>query len=298
MTPTPSGRWSVSVVRDRRRVAGRPGQRRLRPSEVRRRKQTRNAVAILGASAAAIVGVGVLLALNRSTPTDPDTGCIAGQTVPPEHTVVLVDQTDALNLHQIAYVKALILAEYQRLRPHGELTVRGVRADPDDAGDSFSRCRLRRGAEVMGVASNPDMIEAAFRRTVGDALNSYLNGLHDVPTAPHSPIIEAVDSAVDAPDFGPDVKARRLVLVSDMAQNSRLVSEYKGPGSGLDPSPAARSELTRELKGVAVRIHYVKRPELAAIQTPAQRDFWREWFASQGANVKLGWGLQLVDGRR
>lgn len=285
------------MVRDRRRVAGRPGQRRLRPSDVRRRTQTRRAVAILGASAAAIVGVGVLLALNRSLPTDPATGCIAGQTVPREHTVVLVDQTDPLNLHQIAYVKALILAEYQRLRPYGELTVRGVRADPDDAGNSFSRCRLRRGAEVLGVASNPDMIEAAFRRTVGDALNGYLNGLHDVPSASRSPIIEAVDSAVDAPDFGPTTPVRRLVLVSDMAQNSRSVSEYAGPDSGLDPGAAARSELTRDLHGVAVRIHYVRRPELAAIQTAAQRDFWREWFTGQGANVKLGWGLQLVDGR-
>ena len=286
------------MVRDRRRVAGRSSQRRLRPSEVRRRKQTRRAVAILGASAAAIVGVGVLLTLNRSPPTDRNTGCIAGQTVPREHTVVLVDQTDPLNLHQIAYVKALILAEYQRLRPYGELTVRGVRADPDDAGNSFSRCRLRRGAEVMGVASNPDMIEAAFKRTVGDALNGYLNGLHDVPSAPRSPIIEAVDSAMDAPDFGPTTRDRRLVLVSDMAQNSGSVSEYAGPGSGLDPSPAARSELTRDLHGVAVRIHYVHRPELAAIQTSAQRDFWRQWFTGQGANVKLGWGLQLVDGRR
>ncbi len=235
--------------------------------------------------------------MNRSPPLDGETGCIAGQQVPPEHTVVLIDQTDPLNLHQIAYVKALILAEYQRLRPHGELTVRGVRADPDDAGGSFSRCRLQRGGEVSGVASNPDMIEAAFKRTVGDALNGYLNGLHDVPSAPRSPIIEAVDSAVDAPDFGPTVKGRRLVIVSDMAQNSRAVSEYDGPGSGLDPSAAVRSELTRDLKGVAVRINYVRRPELAAIQTPAQRDFWRTWFTAQGANVKLGWGLQLVDGR-
>ncbi len=176
--------------------------------------------------------------------------------------------------------------------------MRGVRADPDDAGDSFSRCRLRRGAEVLGVASNPDMIEATFKRTVGDALNSYLNALHDVPSAPRSPIIEAVDSAVDAPDFGQTTRTRRLVLVSDMAQNSRSVSEYQGQGSGLDPSAAVRSELTRDLHGVSVRIHYVRRPEIAALQTPAQRDFWRAWFTGQGADVKLGWGLQLVDGRR
>ena len=286
------------MVRDRRRVGGRGPARRLRPSELRRQSQTRRALVILGVSALAVVGVGALAVANRSPPLDPDTGCIAGQQVPREHTVVLVDQTDPLTTHQIAYVKALILAEYQRLPTYGELTVRGVRADPDDAGNSFARCRLRRGGEVLGVTSNPDMIEAAFKRTVGDALNRYLNGLHDVPSASRSPIIEAVDSAADAPDFGPTVKSRRLVIVSDMAQNSPELSEYKGEGSGLDPDAAVRSELTRDLKGVAVRIHYVRRPELAAIQTSAQRDFWRDWFAGQGANVKLGWGLQLVDGRR
>ena len=119
-----------------------------------------------------------------------------------------------------------------------------------------------------------------------------------MPTAPRSPIIEAVDGAVDAPDFGSTVKARRLVIVSDMAQNSPELSEYRGEGSGLEVPDAVRGELARDLHGVAVRIHYVRRPELASIQTAAQRDFWRDWFTSQGAGVKLGWGLQLVDGRR
>jgi hypothetical protein len=285
------------VVRDlRRRGAGAARPRRLRPSEQRRRAQTVRAAVILGVSAVAVIGVGTLAVLSRSPPLDPDTGCVVGQQTPREHTVVLVDQTDPLTSHQVDYVKALILAEYDRLPVHGELTVRGLRADPD-AGDSFSRCRVQRGAEVLGVASNPDMIEATFKRTVGDALNSYLNGLRSVPTAPRSPIIEAVDSVVDGADFGSTVAHRRLVIVSDMAQNSAQVSEYRGPGSGLDPDAATRAELSRDLKGVQVRIHYVRRPALEAIQTPEQQAFWRRWFTDQGANVKLGWGLKLVDGR-
>lgn len=281
-----------------RERARRPVKRRLRPAELRRRKDTRRAITILAIAVVAIIGVGVLVFMTRTPTLDPDTGCIAGQAVPSEHTVVLIDQTDPLTRTQIAYVKALILAEYDRLHTYGELSIRGVRSDPDDAGQTFSRCRVRRGGEVMGVASNPEMIEAAFKRTVGDALNNYLNGLRDVPTAPHSPIMEAVDSVVDGADFGATVKARRLVLVSDMAQNSDLVSEYRGPGSGLDPDARAKETLTRDLHGVAVRIHYVRRPALAAIQTSAQRDFWRQWFEGQGASVKLGWGLQLVDGRK
>ncbi len=82
-----------------------------------------------------------------------------------------------------------------------------------------------------------------------------------------------------------------------MAQNSDLDSEYHGAGSGLTLSAHARDDLSRDMTGVVVRIHYVRRPTLEAIQTPEQRAFWTGWFRDQGASVKLGWGLQLVDPR-
>jgi hypothetical protein len=235
-----------------------------------------------------MLAVGFGLYISRAPNLDPATGCPVGQLTPAEHTVVLIDQTDPLTPRQIDYVKSLILAEYERLRPEGKLTISGIRAEVGEEGQSFSRCRVRRGTEVSSL-------EASFRRTVGDALNDYLNGLRHAPTAPRSPILETVDAALDAPDFGATVKSRRLVIVSDLAQNSKLVSEYKGPGSGLSLSDDTRDTLARDLKGVEVRLHYVRRATLAGIQTAAQRAFWTDWFKSQGANVKLGWGLQLVD---
>ncbi len=265
---------------------------------MRRRAETLRAVIILAGAVLAIVGVGVALYLSRTPKLDMATGCPVGQRVPPEHTVVLIDQTDPLTPRQIDYAKSVILAEYDRLKPEGKLTISSIRADVGQDEHDFSRCRVRRGADVSDVTANPDMIEAQFRHSVGDALNDYLNSLRHVPTAPRSPIIETIDAALDAPDFGPTVKDRRLTIISDMAQNSADISQYKGPGSGLDPSPRIRDELSRDMHGVAVRIHYLRRPALAAIQTPQQRAFWSEWFKRQGADVKLGWGLQLVEDRR
>ncbi len=273
-------------------------KRRLRPGEARRRADTRRAVIILVLAVLAIVGVGAALYVSRAPNLDVATGCPVGQLVPPEHTVVLIDQTDPLTPRQIDYAKSVILAEYARLKPEGKLTIGAIRAEVGQDEHDFSRCRVRRGADVSDVTANPEMIEAQFRRTVGDALNDYLNSLRHVPTAPRSPIIETVDAALDAPDFGPTVKARRLAIISDMAQNSPEISEYRGAGSGLDPSGGVRDELSRDMHGVAVRIHYVRRPALAAIQTPDQRAFWTDWFRRQGAEVKLGWGLQLVDPRK
>jgi hypothetical protein len=270
-------------------------KRRLRPGEVRRRAETRRAVIILAIAVLAIIGVGVALYLSRTPKLDLASGCPVDQQVPPEHTVVLIDQTDPLTPRQIDYAKSLILAEYDRLKPEGKLTISSIRADVGADDHDFSRGGVLRGADVSDVTANPEMIEAQFRHTVGDALNDYLNSLRHAPTAPRSPIIETIDAALDAPDFGPTVKDRRLAIISDMAQNSSELSEYKGPGSGLDPSPRVRDELSRDMHGVAVRIHYVRRPALSAIQTPEQRAFWLDWFRRQGAQVKLGWGLQLVD---
>ena len=47
--------------------------------------------------------------------------------------------------------------------------------------------------------------------------------------------------------------------------------------------------------GWQVRVHYVRRPELVRLQTQSHRDFWVRWFEQAGADVQLGWGLQMVD---
>ena len=261
-----------------------------------RRTENLRAGVIFALSLAAVVGMGAIAFVNRAPALDEGNGCVRGQLVPPGHTVVLIDQTDPLGRRQIDYVKTLILLEYERLKTGERLTVRPIDADPDSTAREFSRCRVRRGADVLGIGANPEMIEADFRRIVGRPLNEYLNGLADVPTAEASPILETIATAVDSPDFGPNVPERRLIIVSDMAQHSDQSSQYGQPDSyGL--SPQARDFLARNMAGVHVRVHYVRRPALAPLQTAAHREFWSNWLRSEGADVQLGWGTQMVEPR-
>ena len=231
--------------------------------------------------------------MGRTPALDTATGCPRGQLVPEVHTVVLVDQTDALTPRQIDYARSLILLEYQRLPVGGRLTVRPIDADPDSTARDFSRCRVRRGEEVSGVATNPDLIEAEFRRSVGDALNTYLEDLETQATAEASPIAETVETVAESRDFGPNVEERRLVLLSDMAQNSEQLDQYATPGDY--PLEAARARLPRNFGDVDVRVHYLRRTSLARLQGPAHERFWRGWFTAAGAEVQLGWGLQLAE---
>ena len=282
---------------DRRRRVRRPAPR---PVSDRRRQEDRRAFFILGLALVAVAAVGALLWVSRTPALDEQTGCGRADLTPPAHTVVLIDQTDRLTRTQINYVKLLIQSEYQRLSPQAKLTVRTISSDPDRGVREFARCRVRRGTEVSGVTDNPDMIEDAFKRIVGNALNGYLNDLENAPTAEASPIVETVAAVADAADFGRNVPERRLVIVSDMAQHSPALNQYAEPGV-YRVGPEVRQVFGRELEGVDVRIHYVIRPTLARLQTRSHREFWTDWFRSEGADVRLGWGLDMVDppeGRR
>lgn len=249
---------------------------------------------IFGLCGLVIVALIALGLATRTPAVDRATGCLSGRIAPDGHTLVLVDQTDALTPRQIIYVKSLILAEYEGLRTGDRLTVRALDADPNATGREWSRCRVRRGAEVSGVTNNPDLIEADFRRIVGDSLNGFLDALERQPQADASPILETVDSAFDAPDFGGNVGRRRLVIVSDLAQHSGVNDQYADDGDRFDVAQGTARALTRDMAGVDVRLHYVRRPPLVRLQTPDHRRFWTDWFRRQGADVEIGWGLQLA----
>ncbi len=279
--------------RPRPRTGGGRSYSARTPGSARKAQEDRRALLILGFSVLAIVGAGGLAWFSRTPALDPETGCPRGQIVPEVHTVVLVDQTDALSPRQIDYARSLILLEYQRLPVGARLTVRPIDADPDSVARDFSRCRVRRGNEVAGVATNPDMVEAEFRRSVGDALNTYLEDLETQATAESSPIVETVETVAESRDFGANVEERRLILISDMAQNSDRLDQYATPGDY--PLEAARPLLPRNFRDVDVRIHYLRRPALAELQGSSHERFWRGWFTAAGAKVQLGWGLQLAE---
>lgn len=274
-------------------AASRGGRTRASFATNQRRREDRRAIIILVTSLAAVMAAGAYAFVNRPAELDPETGCIAGRLTPESHTVILVDQTDSLTARQIDYAKTLILLEYERLAPGDQLTVRPLDADPDSTAREFSRCRVRRGSEVNAAIANPDLVEQSFRRTVGDALNTYLDGLAKVDTASASPIAETLNTVAEARDFGPNVAERRLVMVSDMAQHSPAVDQYATPGA-YDLDGRALDLLPRNLRGVQVRVHYVRRPELNRLQTANHQAFWQDWFERAGAQAEIGWGLQLA----
>jgi hypothetical protein len=259
------------------------------PKSSRRVAEDRQARRLFVFSGLAIAAIVATLFVSREPPRDPVTGCPTSE-ASRAHTVVIVDQSDRYTDRQIQYAQVVILSEYNRLQLGDRLTVLGLSADPDHAERTFSKCRLRRGDDVIGFTTNPADVQRQFERTVGGDLADYIEALRTVAPAQASPIAETVAAISEAPDFSPGPTERRLVLISDMAQFSAAASQYGGGGLDL----GRYASMMRDLDRVNVRIHYVDRntEPLESIQSTAHKAFWSRYFEEQGAHAQLGLGAE------
>jgi TonB family protein len=271
------------------------------------KRETQTAVAILAASVLAVAGLAFYVWQNQRPPTGKD-GCLIGQTVPSGHTVVLIDQTDKLDEDQLQYVRVLILREYMKLGIYDRFSVVGLaaadRESPPAAASlqgqqsierklpSFSRCRVQAGTEADWTVQNPEQVARKFQQLVGNDLAKVVGDLNNVQPAPTSPILETIDRLVRSVTFGSPQIHRRLVIVSDMAQHMPGgTSHYPPSGSRFAYSGGAPLS-AGDLSGMTVRVHYVVRPELKAIQNADHRFYWQDYFKKSGASdFQIGWGL-------
>ncbi len=223
---------------------------------------------------------------------DPRTGCILNNRPPEAHTIILIDETDALTRDDLAYTRAVIFNEYYWLPIGGRLTVRNIISNPDLAEDIVI-CRVDDGSGSWGIHDNPRMIRQTFQNVAGRRLEELYTALRTAPEQNASPIAEYIASTADRANFGTNVPNRRLVMISDMAQHSDLLSQYSvSRGGRIDSS--LLDQVERDLAGIQTRVHYISRRELAHIQGDEHRRFWLDYFRRMGSeDVAIGHGLLI-----
>lgn len=257
-----------------------------------RRAQDKKGMIFIGISALAVALCVTLAIISRDPPRDPANGCPLSHASPPAHTVILIDQTDRFSHDDLTYARALIRTEYAWLPINGQLTVRNIVSNPDDARDIVV-CRMDDGSKVLGIGRNPKKVQKDFQRIAGAQLDKLIENLRAVNPQRNSPILEMISAVFDRPDFGNDIHKRRLILLSDMVQRSDFADHYAG-ARGYRLSASAREELKRDMSGVAVRIHYVQRRSLKRLQGEAHKAFWLRYMRDLGVtDIALGHGLTM-----
>jgi hypothetical protein len=259
----------------------------------RRDRKRRQAIINFVIAGLAIAIIGWAVYALRPPPYDQETLCIVSEEMPP-HTAIIIDKTDSYSREQADLI-ALAIRRTQRGLEVGErLTLFELDASGRfNPRGEFSLCNPGRGTQVNPLFRNPNLIEERYKRLFETPLEAVVEDLIDPKEAPASPILESLARLSQTETFSEAVPRRRVVIISDMLQNSDIFSAYGGADAVLpDAIPPAREVATLVerrfgpgLDGVDVEIRLIPRSRFVDLQRGALEAYWNDVFADLGVRV-------------
>ena len=263
-------------------------------SRRRRARQRRMAYINFGIAIALVAGAAIAFQLLKPPPFDERTLCIVSDEMPPA-TAVILDKTDEYDEAQASLIADLLRRTRERLAVGERLTIFELDAEGQfDPRGEFSLCNPGRGAQVNPLFRNPRMIEERYATLFEAPMESVLVDLVTPKEAPSSPILEAIARLGQTENFSDRVPRRRIVIVSDMLQNSTLFTAYGGAGAmpenmpdPRDVSEAVERRFGRHLSGTEIEIRLIPRGQYTDLQRGALKDYWDSIFADLG--IRADW---------
>jgi len=242
------------------------------------------AVAFLAALAS------VVTTLERSRPRlDPDCGC-AVDAAPTGELALLVDLTDGLSPTARREIKDWFRQCTRASVPDGQrVTIWALSGSPAAALQRrFARCRPSRsvnpwtGNEAMAAALTDSLFDAPFREA--------LSALPGEEISASTPLLEAVHVICAQPEFARPRVPRRLVVASNLVENTKVVSFVTRPANFASLQRSGRLPAV-DLRGVDVDVLFLPGGRTARGLDTSLEDFWRAYFTACGATDIRIWRL-------
>ncbi len=227
---------------------------------------------------ALVLALFALVAFNRPPALDPLTACRADHR-DPAHTILLIDQSDPFNTNDLGWVEEFMDAEARLLPKYGRLTVMTPNADsPYEPVEIYTYCSPGSVEDANPLTQNPRMIEDAWREDFYAPLKTRVEQVLTDKSQTASPLVEAIYTIADRPDFQKGGNNRRLLIVSDLMQHSQGFSFYR---NGADFDAFVESPLAAELPdmaGIVIVARIVPRQDYD-LPLADVKYFWGQYFA-------------------
>jgi len=255
----------------------------------KRRDQNRKALRNIAIAALFIGLVGFLYvrAMLAHRSLDSETLC---PSEPASITVLLVDVTDPMNLPQ----RQDFINQLDRLRSsiprYGKLAVYKVEPISDRLlTPIITRCNPGTAKDVSEVTGSPQQTQKLYDEKFKRPLDNAFERMLSASGAERSPILESIQSAAlkELQSSGADGKPRRLIVASDLLQNTDSISFYHGLP---DPSELTTSQefsrVRTDLTGVDVELWMLQRGDSRETQPRALPDLWDQIITKEGGNLQ------------
>lgn len=236
----------------------------------------------------AIIAFFYFKGISNLVRTDPTTLCPIDRP-PSEVMVILLDMSDEFTEPQKLKIQNELTKLQASVSRFGLIEAYAV----DSLNHRVTRpvihlCNPGTGDDLNRIYQNPELARLKWKGFM-EKLNAELDRLMNIPQSWTSPIFEAIQATALRTFNRPDMEGvpKRLVIVSDLLQNvpGKLSHYVSMPSFEEFKQTPYFSEVRCDLKGVSVTLLYLVRPT-APQKWPDHKDFWEQYFLSQGAIVQ------------
>lgn len=269
-----------------------------RPSrQDRQATQVRRAIVVLAILSVIVAAAGYIYfsVLSGIRPMDSMTFCPTDAKGPNSVTAILFDRTDPFTLTQETAIRDRLNAVKDNSSRYDMLEIYTVEPTTTELlRPAFSMCNPGRGEGINPWTGNPRMIEEHWQTLFGGPLQHLFDNIVSGETAQTSPIMEDIQSIVVTRLGSQELIAkkipRRLIIISDLLQYVKGYSQYR-PLDNFDEfkKSAYYQSVRADLSGISIDVWYIRRKKTLQLQSDAHIDFWRDYFADQGAAIDNLW---------
>ena len=197
------------------------------------------------------------------------------------HTVVIVDRTDRWTQAMGAALTQLVENAQRDTGKYEKFSIVSLDAQ-QSVHPIFSVCNPGEPTFWSDLYLGRRYTARDFEQRFVGAAESVIEQIREPSEARTSPIVEYVHRWLGSDDFNPSIAQRRLILVSDMRQNSPLYSIYTGAEDQL--GDVVERQFGPSAQGVSFDIYFVAHGRDHNVTEDEVRTAWDNAFGRIGAD--------------
>ncbi len=251
---------------------------------------------LLIAGCAVVLFAGFIFWRVRTAPIDVEISaadfCPVDRSLIPEYAMVLLDLSEPVEGGNAIELERRMVNVGTSLDLYGKLIIYDIhdRSEPIvsmcrpqtiEECDPFTAPRACRGVQ--------EEFERSFETPVTEAIAGFLSRQSERDS---SPIIEAINDVSTLSEFSEAPAGdKELYVLSDMLQHTPGVYSHHRAVSSNEIDVLSNSTFyglqKPDLTGVSVSVLYLLRPRYLHLQSDSHKDFWRQFFTRNGAEVDI-----------
>ena len=261
---------------------------RLSSKDRRRKKKNRLAYIIFGVVGVVVAGFVALSVSIKSEHIALERESMCPVDGPSAYTVILIDATDEFTAIQKADLRRYFNQLRGAVPKYSQVAIYAPQEMSQEnlLSPELKICNPGDAEGISGITGNPDQIQRRYEKSFAQKVDAVLNrGLHS-GGADSSPVMEMIQAvAVDGFPIRSDLP-KRLIIVSDMLQNTPWYSQYRDPidFESVKVNPRFQHVYV-DLSGVDIDILYVGRKGYESLQTNGHGLFWEAYFKYMNGNL-------------